>query len=181
MFRELLQPKKMPSSYPENIPKIIHLVAKFKPKSVLDVGIGRGKYGFLLKEYFENASGEWEPIEKIDGLEVFPEYVTDLQRLCYDEIHIGNALEYEYPKYDMYLLIDVLEHWPKEQAFKVLDDLTKKGLVLISTPTNIGNQGAVHGNEWECHVSQWLPPDFEKYTRLEDWSDETSFIYVLKR
>lgn len=172
----------MPSSYPENIAPIIQMIAKYKPKSVMDIGVGRGKYGFLIKEYFHpSVEGEWKPVDKVDGLEIFPEYITDLQRSIYDHLYIGNALDFDFETYDMYLIIDVLEHWNMEEAYKVLDRLTKKGKVLISTPTNIGCQGAAHGNEWEKHVSQWLPPMFNKYKVIEDWSNDASFIFLLDK
>lgn len=171
----------MPSSYPENIAPIIQLVAKLKPKTVMDIGFGRGKYGFLLREYFHpSVEGEWKPIDKIDGLDVFPEYITEVQRLIYDEIFVANALDFDFAQYDLYLIIDALEHWPKEEAYKLLDNLTKKGNVLVSTPTNIGCQGAAHGNEWERHVTQWLPKDFQdRYIIKEDWSNDSSFLYIL--
>lgn len=173
----------MPSSYPENIPHIVHLVAKYKPKTVMDIGVGRGKYAFLLREYFhKDVQGDWKPIDKIDGLEIFPEYVTEIHKLLYDNIFIGNALEFDFGDYDMFLIIDVLEHWPKEEAYRIMDKLTAKGKVVISTPTNIGCQGAAHGNVWETHVTQWLPRDFEgRYRILEDWSNESSFIYLIDK
>jgi len=170
----------MPSSYPENIPSIIQMIAKYKPESIMDIGIGRGKYGFLVKEYFhKDVEGDWKPVKKVDGLEIFPEYITDLQRNIYDHIYIDNALNFDFPKYDMYLIIDVLEHWNIDEGYKIIDQLVEKGNVLISTPTNIGEQGAAHGNEWERHVTQWLPPFFNKYNILEDWSNDASFIYLL--
>ena len=170
----------MPSSYPENILPIIQLIAKHQPKTVMDIGFGRGKYGFLIKEYFHpTVQGDWKPVERVDGIDIFLGYITKLQENIYDLIYTGNALEFTFGEYDMYLIIDVLEHWPKEEAHKLLEQLTKKGKVLISTPTNIGCQGAAHGNEWERHISQWLPHDFNRYQVIEDWSNESSFIYLL--
>lgn len=172
----------MPSSYPENIAPIIQLIAKYKPKSVMDIGVGRGKYGFLIKEYFHpDVKGDWKPVEKVDGLEIFPQYITDLQRNIYDNLHIGNALDFKFDDYDLFLIIDVLEHWNMDEANFLLDKLTKKGRVLISTPTYIGHQGASHGNEWERHVTQWLPFHFNERVVIDDISNESSFIYLLDK
>jgi 2-polyprenyl-3-methyl-5-hydroxy-6-metoxy-1,4-benzoquinol methylase len=175
----------MPSSYPENIAPIIQLVAKCQPKSVLDIGVGRGKYGFLLREYFPPAvQGDWKPIDRIDGMDVFGPYLTPIHTHIYDTIFNVNVFDVDWetmPRYDLTLIIDVLEHWEMEAAYKLLDTLLEQGdKVLISTPTNIGCQGAVHGNEWERHITQWLPKHFiDRFTIFEDWSNDSSFIYVL--
>ncbi len=43
----------MPLSFAQAIPVIIEQVAHLKPSSILDVGIGFGKYGVLLREVLE--------------------------------------------------------------------------------------------------------------------------------
>ena len=172
----------MPSSYPENIPLIIQTIARFKPKSVLDVGLGNGKYGFLMREYFGKRphpeEGSWQEIPKIDGIEIFESYITNLQKLIYNEIFIGNALEMKIGDYDMYLLVDVIEHWKKEEAIKLVERLIRKGNVLISTPKDNTPQNANDGNEWGRHISYWRIGDFSKYN-FEDISNNISTIVVL--
>ena len=41
----------MASSFVEQVPVIVFLLQKLNPQTVLDVGKGFGKYGFLLHEY----------------------------------------------------------------------------------------------------------------------------------
>lgn len=161
---------KMPTSFRENIPTILLEIEKLKPTSVLDIGFGRGKYGFLIKEYY--------PDVLVDGLEVFDNYVTNLQKHIYNKITIGSVFEEEIPKYDLYLLIDVVEHWDKDKAHKLIAELIKKGKVLVSTPRSVAPQGAEYGNEWERHVSQWGGDDFERYP-YKHLHNEISFIYIL--
>lgn len=43
----------MPTSHPNQINEIIQIAELLRPASVLDVGVGYGKYGFLLREYLE--------------------------------------------------------------------------------------------------------------------------------
>ena len=45
----------MPSSASETIPYLLEFTRKNRPqlKTVLDIGIGFGKDGFLLREYFD--------------------------------------------------------------------------------------------------------------------------------
>src|ERR1043166_2954457 len=107
----------MPSSFPENFPTIVKLLQELQPKTILDIGPGRGKYGLAAKEYLEP--------DKVDALEIFEPYITPTLKSIYDTVHIGNALTFTYPKYDCYLIIDVLEHWNKEDAHKLLARLTQ--------------------------------------------------------
>lgn len=145
----------MPSSYPQAILPILVAIETIKPKSVLDIGFGRGKYGFLIKEYW--------PETRVDGVEIFEPYVTNLQKEIYGEIFIGNVLEMDLGDYDLYLLIDIIEHWEKDEAHALINKLLKKGKVLISTPRRFIPQGWIYENRWEVHKSYWTSNDFKDY------------------
>jgi ubiquinone/menaquinone biosynthesis C-methylase UbiE len=56
----------MPTSYLNNIPDIITAIKSQNPKSILDVGCGFGKYGFLIREYLELWSIEHR-YKKVNG------------------------------------------------------------------------------------------------------------------
>lgn len=152
----------MPSSFFNQISDIVNLIVLTEPKSMLDVGIGFGKYGFLAREYVDvNANTESYGTGKIviDGVEAFPEYITPLHRLIYDDIHIGDAKEI-LPKlerrYDLLVMIDVLEHFTYEDGLKILELCGARARnVLISTPSIMEVQGAVFGNDFETHQFQW--------------------------
>jgi len=59
-------------------------------------------------------------------------------------------------KYDLILRINVLEHLSYEDGLKVLEQSLATGSnVLISTPKDIGDQGAGYGNVYETHHFQW--------------------------
>jgi 2-polyprenyl-3-methyl-5-hydroxy-6-metoxy-1,4-benzoquinol methylase len=157
----------MPSSNSNQISHIIEIVRKLNPNSVLDIGTGFGKFGFLCREYLELWDGrekynDWQ--RRIDGIEVYEKYVTSLQKLIYDNIYIGNALDVVPTldhKYDLIMIIDVLEHFKSEEGRKLLKDCTRVGRnILISTPKDASNQGAVFGNEYESHKSQWTKEQF---------------------
>ncbi|RME82607.1 MAG: glycosyltransferase family 1 protein, partial [Planctomycetota bacterium] len=82
----------MPTSLPNQINEILTLILGVAPQSVLDIGVGFGKYGFLAREYLEmehgqGTYGKWT--KRIEGIEAFEEYITPLHREIYDEIHIG--------------------------------------------------------------------------------------------
>ena len=158
----------MPSSNPDQISRIMGIILRDKPGSVLDIGIGFGKYGFLCREYLELWDGrevyhEWK--RRIDGIEVFKDYITPLQDMIYDRIYVGNALDV-LPNltftYDLILLIDVLEHFIEDEGYRLLHECRSKGRkILVSTPKNIRTQGAAFGNDHETHRFQWQPDKLE--------------------
>jgi hypothetical protein len=68
----------MPSSSWKHISKTIEQIWDISPTSVLDIGIGFGKWGFLLREYLEVCQGRYQKSEwciKIDGIEIFEPYI----------------------------------------------------------------------------------------------------------
>jgi SAM-dependent methyltransferase len=160
----------MPSSYPQLISPIIEIIRSTQPQSVLDIGIGFGKFGFLCREYLElwdgrNKYGDWK--KRIDGIEAFPQYVTPLQKQIYDNIFIGDARQIvptltHY--YDLILMIDVIEHFTLEEGHRLLHHCAKhsRGL-LISTPLAVSAQEDSFGNPFEIHKSQWTPDQFNAF------------------
>ena len=86
----------MPSSQHQQISKIIDYVMTIDPKSVLEIGVGFGKYGLLCREYLEFWKGDvdWQlPIKenwerRIDGIEAFESYINKHQDYIYDNLYI---------------------------------------------------------------------------------------------
>lgn len=166
----------MPTSNYRLIPNIIRVAHDISPRSVLDVGIGFGKYGFLLREYVDlrsQSSGRFDASVRtviIDGIEVFEEYVTDLQRLIYDRIYIGDAKEVigNLGPYDMILICDVIEHFKKEDGLLFLEKVMARvqKAAVITTPAHSYPQGTAYGNPAEEHLSQWVVEDFRRFGHL---------------
>jgi hypothetical protein len=121
----------MPVSQPNPIPYVCKAINKIKPKSVLGVGIGFGVYGYLFRDYIDVCismnSGQESKIDikkwntRIDGIEVCEDFITDIQRLIYNNIYIGDAKDVikKLGKYDFVFLGDVLGHFEKtkEESF----------------------------------------------------------------
>jgi hypothetical protein len=152
----------LPSSDFEQIETIIRLIRAADPRVMLDIGVGFGKYGVLAREYLEvwtgtGEYGRWQ--RRIEGVEAFPKYLTPLHDYIYDRIHVGSALEIV-PNltgpYDLILLIDVIEHFSKLDAERLLaacECIAKN--VLIATPRTFYEQEAVFDNPYEEHRSHW--------------------------
>jgi 2-polyprenyl-3-methyl-5-hydroxy-6-metoxy-1,4-benzoquinol methylase len=151
----------LPSSQFGQISTLAWLIQDLDPQSVLDVGPGFGKYGFLAREYLElwwRTTDYARRTRRIDAVEVFEPYITALQRYIYDEVHIGDALAVlpKLPHYDVILLIDVIEHLDKPDGIRLIGALLQKGTFLVvSTPKNPAPQGAHFGNVHERHTSVW--------------------------
>lgn len=157
----------MPSSHHYQLNEILELIIETNPRKLLDIGIGFGKYGFLAREYLEL----WEPgavygehKRQIDGIEAFEAYLTPLHRLIYDHIFTGDArdiLTAITDRYDLILMIDVLEHFTYEHGLKVLKECRRCGRnILISVPKIMSVQEEVYGNPYETHRFNWKRKDF---------------------
>lgn len=158
----------MPTSPWTNIPTILNIVMELAPRptKVLDVGIGYGKFGFLLREYltYWNSPDEARSVT-VDGIEGFPDYVQALQRQIYDRIFIGDAREVlrQIPddSYDLVVMVDVIEHFNVPDGSAVLTECQRVGkAVIVSTPRQFWTQGDSWGNEYERHKSLWTRRDF---------------------
>ena len=70
----------MPTSNWQNISFNIELIRKLEPHSILDVGVGFGRWGILFREFLElwnygNYDGKGK--RKIEGVEIFKKNLTE--------------------------------------------------------------------------------------------------------
>jgi len=144
----------MPTSLHSQISPILLVFEQEKPKSVLDIGCGKGKYGVLIKEYIPS-------VKRLDALEIFEPYITNLHRSVYDHIYIDDILTADIEPYDIYLLIDVIEHMTIEEGIELLTRLP--GKKIVGTPREFKEQGAECGNEYERHKCVWTEQMFAKF------------------
>jgi len=176
----------MPTSQHYQISKIMQLVITLNPNSILDIGVGFGKYGVLCREYLELMDGREDYHNfkrRIDGIEAFEDYLTPLHEFVYDNIYKGNALnvvEQLDTDYDLVLLIDVLEHFSKSDGKKLIDKLLKSHRgILISIPKYIGFQKDSFCNPYETHKGQWSKKELKKISNSVFIKDNSSFILYL--
>ena len=177
----------MPTSQPYQLGSIMELVVRSKPQSVLDVGVGFGKYGYLVREYLE-IWGDGDQYEQwlrtIDGVEVFEPYIREVQRAVYNEVFIGNATEVLptlEKQYDLILLIDVLEHFTYEDGMTVLTAALQKGRnIIVSTPWDIGVQGEGYGNVYETHHFQWKKKHFNQWPHFLYPNHQSMIVFAGK-
>jgi hypothetical protein len=157
----------MPTSNISQITDIMELIYFTNPRSILDIGVGFGKYGFLSREFLELMDGrkkynDWKV--NIVGIEAFKDYLTQVHDFIYDKIYLGNVIDILPTinnKFDMILLIDVLEHFDFRDGIKILNICKEKSdYMIVSTPKDIGIQQDSFNNTFEIHKFQWNKSHF---------------------
>lgn len=150
----------MASSDTAQISTIVDLIQVIKPGSILDVGCGYGKYGYLSREYL--MGNLWDKNTTfINAVEGFEKYITETQRCIYNEIFICDAMNF--PKYlnrnyDLIFIIDAFEHLSVNEGKKFIEEVSKKAkYLLISIPRFVGTQKGYteDPNKFEEHRSFW--------------------------
>jgi hypothetical protein len=153
----------MPSSDPQTIPKVLKLVEILQPKSILDVGAGNGRYGFLFREKLDwdwgrLARDSWQI--KIDAVEAEPGYITPIHQYVYNYIFQGDWLSCNLARYDLIFMGDVLEHFGEGDWQRALM-MAKQGskFTIVVCPNWRGSiaQEAWGGNEYERHRVELSP------------------------
>src|SRR5437588_2375683 len=126
----------MPSSDFGNLTPLIQAVFELRPKSVLDLGAGFGKYGMLCREYLDVALGrpfkaDWKTF--IVGVDGFAAYRNAIHDFVYDEFRVENFMENaeRYQGFELVLMIDSLEHVEKATGLELLGNLIRKNKNVI--------------------------------------------------
>jgi hypothetical protein len=182
----------MASSFADQIPTVAYVLGRLNPKTVLDVGKGFGKYGFLLHEYVGIDYGKKPDPHRtlaqqsriaIDAVEVNPSYQWPHISQFYREVYFGRVEELcdNLPAYDVVLMADVIEHIEKIDALRVVDSFLARGsTLLISTPRKFFQQELFESPD-ERHVSFWTVKDFQKPDRTVLYQKVgEGVIYVVK-
>ena len=180
----------MASSFSAQIPLIIHIVSQLTPKTILDIGKGFGKYGFLIHEYVgiskvskidKTKSMSEQSKIKIDAVEIDETLMMPHLKNFYHTIYEMDILDgYKaLSDYELILMIDVIEHLEKVKAIEVLKYFISKNVnVLIATPSNFFEQH-LYESTYENHVSFWNINDFVKIGHVSYQYIEGGVIYLL--
>jgi len=129
---------------------------------VLDVGHGYGSTGLYIRTRLN--LNQWSVL---DGLEIDKPY-HDLQAKMsiYDGLYLADALDMPIPDkhYDISIAQHVIEHVSKEDGLCFLSEMERvtKGRVIICTPHGYTESGPLDGNEYNNHLSGWVPVEFDK-------------------
>ena len=126
-------------------------------RSILDLGCGSESFIPLI-------SGAAEVI----GVEADPQSAAAARSSgYYAEVINGDLRDLKFAPntFDAVVLIEVLEHMPfsdGQELLKKAKSWSKKKL-LVTTPNGFWPQGALHGNEYQRHVSGWKMDDLHDH------------------
>lgn len=128
-------------------------------RSILDLGCGQGKVMTminLLKKF-----------DKIVGLDLYKPYIKQAQKLnLYNKcLHLDvRKVKFASSSFDIVLASHVLEHLPKQDAWKLVNKMEKiaKREVIIATPIGKIYQPMFDENILQEHKSYFYPKEFEK-------------------
>jgi len=142
------------------IPHVINILLRLQPRSILDLGTGYGKFGVLSREYLKP--------ERLDGIDAYkPRYDV------YDHFYMGDLrdldtlLPADSFRYDLALLIEVIEHLDKREALELLKRIGRRARrLLVTTPFGFRKQ-EFEGLPFATHRSRWFPWDFERAFRVQ--------------
>ena len=167
----------MPSSYVDSFPSIVKLLINTAPDHVVDIGPGWGKYGLACREYLPGLLG-LQAVEVEEGR-------LPVQDLIYDRVYTSDARDLRnydlfWQRFDLALLIDVIEHMPLDDGHSLLDAIQRNHCrPLVATPKAWFEQHDDH-NPYETHVSFWPWDEFTRHGVLEDVSTIDATIYLLR-
>lgn len=179
-------PPSMPTSRPNHIPLVLGVVQQLAPASVLDVGVGFGKWGHLFREYFDIGLGRYDRSNwemRLEGIEGHEPYLTPMHEYLYDALHVGDMREIvpTLGTFEVIFLGDVIEHVTKDDGVRLLEACLERATkaVVVTTPASYLEQDAVLGNELERHRAHWSRRDFESLGPTVSRVDENDTLVAV--
>lgn len=152
--------KKIIPSQQDNIKKILQRELS-DCKSVLDLGCGESSPLRLLK-----GNPNFKDLYSV-GVDIFSPYI--LKNVEENKIHSKyinqNIFEVDFPEksFDCAIMLDVIEHFEREDFIKFLPKLEKFAKkIIIMTPNGFVKQESYDNNPYQVHKSGWTVPDMEK-------------------
>ncbi len=158
----------MPISDYRHIPQVLDEVYALQPETVLELGIGFGKWGVLLREVLDAMYGRCQPDQwqrKIDGYEIWADYGNPCWG-AYDSVRCRDFTtdeQWRFERKELVMMMDSLEHLTPEVGRPFLRALVENNKhVIISVPNGYMPQdGSPYGNSYENH--RWTFNGLEEF------------------
>ena len=157
----------------QNIPFCIEVLMKIAPQRALDIGVGYGRWGMILREfcdvwYGKVSKDQWSI--HIEGIEGYKDNISSYHNAFYNQIHIGDARNIiptlDGQSWDVIIYGDVLEHFERKTAEYLLNwSINHSNYVLVNIPLGTNwPQDKLYDNPYEIHLSTWEKEDFSRFS-----------------
>jgi ubiquinone/menaquinone biosynthesis C-methylase UbiE len=128
-------------------------------ESILDVGCGQGLPMEMIKMRMK--------VKRSVGVDLFKPYIDQCKKKkIHDEYLLSDVrrLPFKNKSFDVVMALQVLEHQPKKDAWKLLEKMEKiaKKQVIVAMPIGEMYHPAVDHNELQLHLSHFHPDELEK-------------------
>jgi 2-polyprenyl-3-methyl-5-hydroxy-6-metoxy-1,4-benzoquinol methylase len=147
-------------SHPYEVERLVISEIPQGSYTLLDVGIGRGIFGYLLR--MQRLTNGY-----MVGIDIHKNHLSMVKYYrVYDDLILCDArfLPFRNRSFDFIICTEVLEHLKKEDGISLLDKLEhiviKK--IVITTPNGFVPQGPLGGATSEIHRSGWYMRDLKK-------------------
>jgi len=147
------------------VPHIAKQLAEQRPGRVLDLGIGSGFYGAVVRQWVDLGVRPWNTF--LVGVEAWADYrgpLWDLYNVVVIDTIQSYLARFSEP-FDSVIMGDVLEHLELSEGAALLRQAQAQvvpgGTLIVATPAVFVEQTAVNGNDLERHRSVWTPAALE--------------------
>lgn len=155
------------SSDPKLIPYVMPIL---EGRTLLDIGCGHGKWGYLLKvDFWYTKSGRRKAtLQYMIGVDLHIQYLKFVKRhRIYNDVVLCDVrcLPFRNKTFETVLFLEVIEHMVKKDGFLSLREAQRvaERLVVVSTPAFFWKQDAyARRNVFQKHLSKWTIKDFER-------------------
>ena len=146
---------------------ILEFINNLDPRSILDVGSGFGRWGFLCRCHFGSGISLLvkpdQPL-RIDAVEAFAPNVSPAYPVVYDRTYTGDARAIlpGLGTYDVVICSHMIEHLKKDEGWRLIEEMKKHSrmALILGLPFDDAIRDAIDGNEFERHQSVWRASDF---------------------
>lgn len=163
----------MPTNWYRLVPAITDSIREADPKSILEVAVGLGKFGGVIRHALDSHFSHHQSRNRglrLDGVELLADFRTQFHEHIYDNVYHRDmsASFSDLPRYDVVFLGDVLNYFDKNRGHELLRELlrkTKKTLIMYSPKFEWRTRGSVPP-ETAVYRSRWWELDFGKYDAM---------------
>jgi ubiquinone/menaquinone biosynthesis C-methylase UbiE len=151
------------SSPPTLDPIVLPLIEGYR---MLDVGCGRGKWGYLLRtDYWctKHGQGDKEP-DYLVGVDLFAPFLKKVKhhRVYDDTVHChASYLPFRDRSFDTVLASEIIEHLEHSEGILLLNEIERvaKRVVIVTTPNVLRKRDGLDTpegfNPYERHITRW--------------------------